>query len=69
MTDSSLTTAVLLNVEEARARLRIGRTMLYRLIDAGDIRPVKIGNKTLIPIAEVERLAREGAVLPRTNAR
>jgi len=42
-------------IPAACARLSIGRTMLYRLIDAGSLTPIKIGAKTLIPEAEIQR--------------
>ena len=43
-------------VQEACKRLSIGRTTLYELIDAQEIRPFKIGRKTLIPEAELRRV-------------
>ena len=36
-------------VNEAAAALGIGRTFLYELIKAGEIRPAKLGSRTLIP--------------------
>jgi excisionase family DNA binding protein len=36
-------------------RFSIGRTTFYAEVKAGRIRPVKVGRKTLIPEAEVER--------------
>jgi excisionase family DNA binding protein len=43
--------AVLVNltVDEAARRLRIGRTKLYELVMAGEIRSVTIGKRRLIP--------------------
>jgi excisionase family DNA binding protein len=44
------------SVNEACRRLGIGRTSLYELIDAKEIRPFKIGRKTLIPESELQRV-------------
>ena len=41
---------------EAARQLSISRTGLYRLIHTGDIRVVKIGHRTVVPAAEIERL-------------
>lgn len=43
-------------VPESCRRLSIGRTMLYELIARGELHAVKIGHKTLIPEAELQRL-------------
>lgn len=40
--------------------LGIGRSTLYKLIKEGQIRPITIGGRTLIPRAEIERLVKEG---------
>lgn len=42
-------TRTLLTVPEARARLRIGHTTLYRLLGDGSIRSILIGRRRLIP--------------------
>jgi excisionase family DNA binding protein len=41
--------ALLLTVEEAARRLRIGRTTMYGLISGGDVESVTIGRRRLIP--------------------
>jgi len=43
-------------VNDACKRLGIGRTSLYELIAAREIRPFKIGRKTLIPESELQRV-------------
>jgi excisionase family DNA binding protein len=49
------------NQADARQLLGgISRSTLYRLIQAGHIRPVKIGRRLMIPASEIERLAVEG---------
>ena len=46
---------LLLTPEEAATVLRIGRTTMYALIKAGDLRPVHIGRSCRISRAELER--------------
>lgn len=53
-------TPLLLPIGEAASSIAIGKTKFYELINAGEIRTVKVGRRTLIPrqelIAYVERL-------------
>lgn len=44
----------LLNVPEACERLRIGKTRLYQILNAGQIKAVRIGKRTLIPSMSIE---------------
>lgn len=44
----------LLNVPEACERLRIGKTRLYQILNAGQIKAVRIGKRTLIPTVSIE---------------
>ncbi|HEY6798595.1 MAG TPA: excisionase family DNA-binding protein [Kineosporiaceae bacterium] len=39
----------LLTVPEARARLRVGNTTMFRLLGDGSIRSIKIGRRRLVP--------------------
>ncbi len=39
----------ILNVEELRQVLKLGRTAVYKLLSKGDIKSVKIGNSYRIP--------------------
>jgi len=41
------------SIPAACERLGIGKTTIYELIKAGDIRPFKIGRKTLIPESDL----------------
>lgn len=50
----------LLGVPDACRALSISKTTLFRIIAAKKIRPVKILGRTLIPQAEIERVAAEG---------
>ncbi len=44
-------------VDEARFRLgNLGRTLFYDLVKQGKIRVVKLGNRTVIPVSEINRL-------------
>ncbi|MBV8932745.1 MAG: helix-turn-helix domain-containing protein [Kutzneria sp.] len=49
---------VLLTVEEAAERLRIGRTVMWRLIRNNQIDSVHIGRLRRIPVAAVDEYAR-----------
>ena len=46
---------LLLTPEEAATVLRVGRTTVYALMKAGDLRPVYIGRSCRISRAELER--------------
>ncbi len=48
-------------IPDACAALQISRSHLYELAKEGKIKLVKIGDRTLVPEAELERLANEGA--------
>src|SRR5437016_681775 len=47
--------SLLLTPEEAARLLRIGRTTVYALMQAGDLRPVHIGRSCRLSRAELER--------------
>ncbi len=49
---------LLLTPEEAATVLRIGRTTIYALMKAGDLRPVHIGRSCRLPRTELERYVR-----------
>jgi excisionase family DNA binding protein len=40
---------LLLTVEEAAERLRLGRTLVYRLISSGELESVKVGRLRRVP--------------------
>jgi excisionase family DNA binding protein len=44
---------LLLTVEEAANVLSIGRSLLYELLASGQIARVKVGRRTLVPVAAV----------------
>ena len=58
LADVSAREALLLTPEEAARLLRIGRTTVYALMKAGDLRPVHIGRSCRISHAELERFVR-----------
>ena len=43
-------------LQEATTKLNIGIATLFRWMKAGDITPLRIGNRTYIPKSEIERL-------------
>jgi hypothetical protein len=45
-------------VDEGCYKLGIGRTSLYAMAQAGEIRLIKIAGRTLVPHSEIERLTR-----------
>lgn len=52
-------TRLLHPIPDAAVVLGIGRSTLYELISAGQIKTVKIGRRTLIAQDELERYVRE----------
>lgn len=42
------------SVNEFCEAFEIGRTLFYRMVTEGQIRVIKIGRRTLVPIAEVD---------------
>lgn len=42
-------------IDPACNRAGIGRTMMYQLIKAGEIKTIKVGRRTLIPESELQR--------------
>lgn len=48
-------------VNDALRLLSISRSHLYGLVMKGKLRIVKVGNRTLIPATEIERLINGGA--------
>jgi len=49
---------MLLTMREAQEMLRLGRTKLYELIAAGELKPIRIGRAVRFPVTEVERFVR-----------
>jgi len=61
---------LLLTPEEAARVLRVGRTTVYALMKAGELRPVHIGRSCRLPRAELERyVARLQPPPPRVQRR
>ena len=56
---------MLLTVEEAARRLRIGRTLVYQLISSGELESVKVGRLRRVP---AECLPAYVATLRRTRS-
>ena len=59
-----------INVATACARYSIGKTLLYRLLRDGHVRAVKLGARTLVDVASMDRyFAMLPEILPRKAAR
>jgi excisionase family DNA binding protein len=43
-------------IKHAAVRLAVGRSTVYRFINEGRLRKIKVGYKTLIPVVDVEQL-------------
>lgn len=43
-------------IPDACNRIGVGKSTLYELIQAGEIKPLKIGSRTLIPESELQKL-------------
>jgi excisionase family DNA binding protein len=71
--DGQATDALLMTPEEAANVLRVGRTTIYALIKAGELRPVHIGRSCRLSRAELQRYVRRletpEPVPPRSPAR
>jgi excisionase family DNA binding protein len=63
---STNVTELLTTTHEAARRLGIGRTKLFELLKEDRLRAVRLGSKTLIPVAELENFA---ATLPLRNGK
>lgn len=50
----------LVSIDEAAAMLAISRETVRRLIQRGAISPTRIGYRVLVPVSQLERLARTG---------
>lgn len=52
---------IAISVIEAARRLSLGKSTVYRLAKAGKVRFVKIGGRTLVPVAELDRIITDAA--------
>jgi excisionase family DNA binding protein len=48
-------------IPEAADQLRCSRSHIYKLIETGQLRRVRIGHRSIITAAEIDRILREGA--------
>lgn len=46
-------------IPDACARLGIGRTTLHHMIKRGEIKPIKLGGRVVIPEEELQRIVSE----------
>lgn len=55
---------LLLTIDEAADALRLGRTTIFKHVNAGTLRDVRISGRRFIAREEIERVTREGLPLP-----
>ena len=55
---TTLPSRMLRNIPETMQLLNISRSMLYELIKSGEIKPIKLGRKTLFHHHEIERFVK-----------
>ena len=56
MDSQTITQPLTLRINDAAKALGIGRSSIYRLINQGKLRTVKIAGRTLVPATEVRRI-------------
>jgi excisionase family DNA binding protein len=67
MTSTTAHRQIVLTIEEAADSLRIGRTLMYALVMAGEVESVQIGRLRRIPIDALDqyverlRMSRQGS--------
>ena len=54
-------TPFVLTISETCAALKLGRSKVYQLIKAGDLKVIKFGKATRLSVASVQELAERGA--------
>lgn len=60
MPNSELTEPLALSPDDAARALSLGRTKLFAMIRSGQLKAVKVGSRTLVPIAAIKALLNEG---------
>lgn len=50
---------LVLSIDEARLRLGVSRSTVYRLLEAGEIHAIRIRDRRVIPTAELDRFVTE----------
>ena len=55
---------LLVGIRDAAKQLSVSADTVRRKIRNGEMGTVRIGRRVLVPVAEIERICAEGAVLP-----
>ncbi|WP_170162471.1 helix-turn-helix domain-containing protein [Methylocystis hirsuta] len=50
----------LLTLDEARQELRIGRSTIFKHLNSGALKDVRIGGRRFIALTEIERVLKDG---------
>lgn len=53
--DETTTRALLVSIKQASEMLSISRSVIYQLIDAGQLTPIRIGRSVRLPIEQLEQ--------------
>jgi excisionase family DNA binding protein len=59
---------MLLSITESARRLGIGKTRVFELLKTEELHAVRLGGRTLIPIAELERFVAQLPPRPRSHS-
>jgi len=66
---TSTSTAMAVSIKDAAKMIGLGRTSFYNLLNSGQIRPIRLGGRVLVPISElvtlIERPQSTGSAQPR----
>ena len=49
------------SIKEAAERLSVGQSLLWMMVRSGEVRAIKFGRRTLIPLSEIMRVLNGGA--------
>ena len=59
---TNASTPLAVSIPEAARSLGIGKTSFYRLLNRGDIVPVRIGGRVVIPVSQLNLLLEKGTL-------
>lgn len=54
-TNETTTRALLVSIKQASEMLSISRSVIYQLMDAGQLKPIRIGRSVRLPVEQLEQ--------------